>query len=121
MSDKKHTQDQDEDSNGTTEEMVKWYKTTTKSHLDRILSVFEQQQKVMSEIIVPLYNNGHFLILHITLPSQERNNGGVFIYNYLGKGEDESSLIAKMWANFLGSSIRNNLYSKIIFTWAFKT
>ena len=49
----------------------------------------------MLEIIVPLPNNGHFVIFHVILPSQDRNNGGVFIYNYIGKGEDKSNLIAR--------------------------
>ena len=58
------------------EEMVKWYKITIKSHLDRILSVLEQQQKVMSEIIVPLHNNIHVAMFDVIFPSQDRNNGG---------------------------------------------
>ena len=61
--------------------------------------MLEQQNKVMLEIIAPLHNNNRFVMLHITLPSENRNNGGVFIYNYLGEGEDESNLIDKMWRN----------------------
>ena len=34
---------QDEDNDDTTKEMVKWYETSTKNHLDRILSVFLQK------------------------------------------------------------------------------
>ena len=74
----------------------------------------------MSEIIVYLHNNGYFVILDITLPSQDRNNGWVFIYNYLSKGEDENNLIAKMWwAKFFGIfyqkqvSLKDNVYMGI--------
>ena len=103
MFDLKSIQDQDEDSDGIKDEIAIWYQTSTKIHLDRILSVFEQQNKVMSEIIVPLHNISHFVMLHFTLPSQDRNNGGVFIYSYLVKGEDESNLIAQFWgAKFFG-------------------
>ena len=57
----------------------------------------------MLEIIVPLNNNGHFVTLHVILPYQDKHNGGVFVYNYLVKGEDKINLTAKMWwAEFFG-------------------
>ena len=71
----------------------------------------------MLEIIVPLHNNGHFLMICVILLSQDRNHGGVFIYKYLGKGEDESNLISKMrWAKFFGifyqkqALLKDNVY-----------
>ena len=53
-------------------------------------------KKVMSKIIVPLHNNGHFLMLHVILPSQDKKNGRGFIYDYLPKETDESNMISKM-------------------------
>ena len=32
----------------------------------------------MLEIIVPLHNNGHFVMLHVILLSQDKKNGGGF-------------------------------------------
>ena len=94
-------QEQDKDNDGITREMVKWYETSTNSNLDRIITAFEQQKTVISEIIVPLHNNSHFLMIHVILPSQK--NGGGFIYDYLVKEVDESNLISKMWwAKFFG-------------------
>ena len=55
----------------------------------------------MAEVIVPLHNNGHFVMLDVILPSQERNNGEVFIYDYLGKVVNERNLRANLgWAKF---------------------
>ena len=59
--------------------------------------MFEHTQTVMSEVIVPLHNNIHFVMLYIVLTSQERNNGKAFIYGYLGKGVNKRNLRAKIW------------------------
>ena len=99
----KSVQDQDEDKDDITREMVEWYDTSTNSNLDRILTAFEQQQQVVSEIIVPLHNNGHFVMLHVILPYKDKKNGGGLIYDYLPKETDENNLISKMWwAKFVG-------------------
>ena len=93
---KKPVQDQDEGNDDINDEMVKWYETSTNSNLDRILTAFEQQRTVMSDIIVPLHNNSHFEMLHVILPSEEKHSG-VFVYDYLPKEADESNLISKIW------------------------
>ena len=42
-------------------------------------------------------------MIDVILPSQERKNGEVFIYGYLGKRVNESNLRAKIWrAKFFG-------------------
>ena len=76
--------------------MNTWYKTLTKSHLDRILSVFAQNKIVMSEVIVPIQNNGHFGRIVVILPSVERANGELFIYDHLDKGVNENNLRKNM-------------------------
>ena len=82
--------------------MVEWYDTSMNSNLDRILTAFERK-KCMSQVIVTLHNNGHFFILHITVPSWDKKNGGGFIYDCLPKQVDAYNLIFKMrWAKFFG-------------------
>ena len=72
----------------------------------------------MLETIAPLHNNGHFVMLHVILQSQDKNNGGGFIYDYLPKETDENNLIPKMWwAKFFGIFYNKSICSTIMFTW----
>ena len=76
---------QEKNTDNTTTEMAKWYDTSTISNIDRILSIFTQKEKVIYQGIVPLHNNGRFVILDVIIPSTEGTNGKVVIFEYLHK------------------------------------
>ena len=60
--------------------------------------MFAQNKKIMSEAIFHVHNNDHYIMLDIILPSTERSNGEVFLYDYLNKGVNKNNLRAKMWS-----------------------
>ena len=61
--------------------MKNWYETSTKSNLDRNISVFTQNKTVMSQVVSLIHNNSNFLMLDVIFPSGERAHGEVFIYD----------------------------------------
>ena len=88
---------QEKDKDSRIKEMKKWYNTSTNSNFDRILSVFTQNECIVSQVAVPLHNNGHFIMLEINLPSPERTSNKVTNYDYFRTGNNDTNLRANMW------------------------
>ena len=88
------------DTDSRTENMKKQYDTSKNNSIDRILSVFTQKEKFISQVAVPLHNNGYFVMIDVIPPSLEITNGEVTIYEYL---HTENNLGENMWlAEFFG-------------------
>ena len=104
-------QNQEKSTDNTTKDMVKWYDISKNSNLDRSISMFIQKKKVITQVVVPIHNNGRFIIIDFFLPFIKRAHGEVIIFDYLNKGVNQTNLRAKIWhAKFF------SIYWKTTFT-----
>ena len=103
-----------------TKEMHDWFSMLTSFNIDRVITVFQQKKQIIPDVVVPIHNNNHFVMIDVFLPFDKIPNSQFNIYDYLDSWDKNKNWVQKCGELIFGiyyqanSWFRENKYMGIL-------